>query len=204
MIRTAQELQEQVDRLDAPHAYRVYGRELLRATRVTHYHHSVVPGNLQTREYAEATMRTLGTPEAKMHGIIDHRIDLGDTARALPNQQRIYILGHSMLTTRIGEPGSGIMRRQDERIMDGEATDTIRIVRPDAVPHAAMDGSFILLEDGAENKLVYMHTIAGDMIIDHPDTTEHVEQAAAQLLDPNVSFTPDESLAHMARVAAWV
>jgi hypothetical protein len=135
------------------------------ATAIFTYEAQVVPGLLQTAEYASAV--TLADGVVRDRSVIEQRVAVRMARQAVLTRDtppRLWaILDEAVLRRPIG--GEDVMRRQLHRLADaGEhPMITIQVLPFAAGAHRALSGSFVILEfaEGAESPLVYNEGLTG-------------------------------------------
>lgn len=173
------------------------------AVAIRAYEQQVVPGLLQTEEYARAM-------------ILAARPDIG--AEALESRVRVRMRRQSLLGGRdpvklwavldqavLSRPvgGDAVMRRQMERLVEAAALPrvTLQVLPFSAGAHAGMDGTFTILifPKPADNAVVFAENATGGLFLEkraelrkYYEIFEHISRAA---------LPPEESLAFIARLA---
>ncbi|MDJ0342301.1 helix-turn-helix transcriptional regulator [Streptomyces sp. H10-C2] len=137
------------------------------------YDSLVVPGLLQTRNYAEAVIE--GTlPEATPEQV-DKRIDI-----RLRRQERItdpasplrfwVVMDESALRRVVGS--KDVMREQLEYLvqMGSQAHVTVQVLPYEAGAHPGMSGNFAILEfpDATDSSVVYIEGVTSDLYLEKP------------------------------------
>jgi transcriptional regulator with XRE-family HTH domain len=141
------------------------------ASVIRQYEPVVIPGLLQTEEYARGLFEGVGraTPEAADKGwtVLQHRQDLVD--RESPPEMR-YVLDEAALRRHVGRGHA--MRRQLERIKElaAEPHVSIQVMPFHRGAHPGMAGSFILLEFADPNLADLVHLESIDSITIRDDT----------------------------------
>ena len=158
------------------------------ASVVRNFEALVVPGLLQTPEYAEAIVRMYNP-----HEPADRRAKRV-RARAvrqllLTREERPelhFILGEAVLDTDVGaESGRpGLMRAQLDHLVELSDRPGIRlqVVRKGTGAHLGLAGAFVLLEfaDAPDERILYLESRIGETIRDTPELTAgHLEAFAA-------------------------
>jgi transcriptional regulator with XRE-family HTH domain len=155
-----------------PDAYEAYIGFESEASAIFSYHAQLIPGLLQTAEYASAIMQTLvfSRPE-----VIAERLAVRLARQAVltrdPPPQFWAILDEAVLRRPVGGPA--VMRRQLLRLVEASERPMITIqVLPFAVGvHRGMEGSFIVLEfedSNTGNALVYCEGMTGGVFRSKP------------------------------------
>ncbi|PWW65443.1 helix-turn-helix domain-containing protein [Actinokineospora spheciospongiae] len=139
-----------------------------KATRIQNFEAIVVPGLLQTDEYAAALLR--GTNPtlsgAELDNLVATRMARHSLLIGHRAPQYVACIHESALRIPVG--GSGVMVRQLRRLIDlGErANITIRVVPSGSGAHAGLRGSFMILEFAEEPALVYMENQATGLFLE--------------------------------------
>lgn len=143
-----------------------------RANRICTYHVMLVEGLLQTREYAEALIRSADGETASDDQIdrwVDLRLDRQRILRADNPPQLSVILDESVLSRKVGTAAS--WREQLHHLLtEGRrANIEIRILPLAEVPHAGHKGSFMLFDMPEPYPLVaHLDTPAGALFVEEP------------------------------------
>ncbi len=148
-----------------PDAYETYIGFEAEATAIYTYEAQVVPGLLQTDEYASAIMQAFlahDWPE-----VISQRVAVRMARQAVltrdPPPKLWAILDEAVLRRQIGGPD--VMRRQLLRLVEMSERQivTLQVLPFSAGAHRALDGSFIVLEfdGGSDQPLVYSEGMTG-------------------------------------------
>lgn len=167
------------------------------------YESQVVPGLLQTSEYASAVTQAYVLDEPV--DFVDQRVQVRMARQAVltrdPAPELWAILDEAVLRREIGGPD--VLRRQALRLMEMSERPTITIqVLPFSVgAHPALNGSFILLEfpNGSEQPLAYSEGITGGVFRNKPEHVSRYRLIFEALRD--LSLSPAESLDMIAAVA---
>jgi transcriptional regulator with XRE-family HTH domain len=152
---------------------------------------SMIPGLLQTQDYARALIRGLMTYDAAE---IERRVEVRMTRQELlasPDRPHLWaILDEAAVRRVVG--GQAIMKGQllhlANTIEDGLAT--IQVLPYGAGPHPGQAGPFIILgfAEPTEPEVVYMETVGGNLYVDKPEEvrlyTTVFDQLRAVALSP--------------------
>jgi transcriptional regulator with XRE-family HTH domain len=187
-----------------PHPYETYIGLESEAVSISTYEAQVVPGLLQTAEYASAVTQADGVFHD--HEVIEQRVAVrmarqAVLAREHPPQLRA-ILDEAVLRRPIGGPD--IQRRQLLRLVEASEQPMITIqVLPFSVgAHRALAGSFIVLEfaSDAGQALVYSEGMTGGVFRSKSNELDSYltsfESLRAQALSPEGSAEFITSVAH--------
>ncbi|HEY9392132.1 MAG TPA: helix-turn-helix transcriptional regulator [Mycobacteriales bacterium] len=170
----------------------------------------VVPGLLQTADYARATILSTAAPDPVDR--VEQRVCLRIERQALldaddPPHLRV-VLDEAALRRPIGGPK--VMGAQIEHLVVMAARPNIQIqVLPTAAGiHAGMDGSFVLLDfspppahypGAAEDRLVYIDTLLSAIYLEEPG---EVAAYAAVFEQLRAEALPPEDSCHLMRTIA--
>ena len=165
------------------------------AARLHDFQPSVVPGLLQTQDYARAILRD--APYADYGEDIDQQLALRMRRQAVLDQPRPpqvrMVLGESVLWMQVGGPA--VMRAQLLRLADLAAgPDLILQVLPlRTVAHAQPAGPFTMLEfaDPADPTMVYLEHLTGSLLLEDEDEVQRYramfDHLRAEALGPGAS-----------------
>jgi transcriptional regulator with XRE-family HTH domain len=164
---------------------------------------AVLPGLLQTEDYARAVIR--GGPQElgrdEIEGRVEVRMKRQDVLARDERPQLWAILDESVIRRVVGSPA--VMRAQLQRLItDGEqGRTTIQVVPYRADPHPGLAGPFIILgfEEPAEPDIVYLETVGGNLYVDKPEEARLFATAFDHLRA--VALSPGDTRA-MLRAAA--
>jgi transcriptional regulator with XRE-family HTH domain len=166
------------------------------AASIWQYSALLIPGLLQTEEYARDVLRRIrvdATPDD-----IERRLRLRMKRQALLTGEtapRFWaVLDEAVLRRVVG--GRQVMRRQLERLIDASSlrSVTLQVLPFASGGHAAMDGEFTILcyPEPADPDVVFIENTGGDIYLEDPDVTrryasifDHLRAAA---LDPAKSI----------------
>ncbi|MEV5413094.1 helix-turn-helix transcriptional regulator [Thermopolyspora sp. NPDC052614] len=171
------------------------------ATTIRTFEALLVPGLLQTKDYAAAVARgrRVFTPP-----VIARQVEARLTRQKIldrENPPELWaLIDEAALLRSVGGPG--VMRQQLEHLMNMAARPsiTIQVVPLRAGAHAAMTGGFMILEFGNDQDapLVYMEGVTRSQFMEKPEdvnsytlTFEHVATSA---------LPPDESAARLSEL----
>jgi len=164
----------------------------------------VVPGILQTAEYASAVMRrsvVLDGPEAVSRGVSTRLARQAVLVRDPPPRLTV-VIDEAVLHRQVGGPD--IMRRQLLRLLEASERPgiTIQVLPFSAGAHPGLAGSFEILafDDGTVTPVVYCEDLTGGVIRDSPTDLRHYQEAFAALRA--AALGPDETAAMIRSVAS--
>jgi len=156
-----------------PNAYETYIGFEAEATSIFNYQGQLVPGLLQTAEYASAVVQADGVSDNPT--VLEQRVAVRMARQAVltrdPPPNLWVILDEAVLRRPIG--GKDVLRRQLGRLIEAAERPMITVqVLPFAVgAHRALAGSFVVLEfaGGADDSLVYSEGMTGGVFRSRPD-----------------------------------
>jgi len=129
-----------------------------KATRVQNYEALVVPGLLQTAEYARALIQGIAPTisDAELDNLVAARMARQALLTRSTAPQFFAVLDEGALRRPVGEPG--VMRRQLHHLLGvaGQPHVTLRVVPTAAGAHAGLRGPFVILEFAEEPALAYL------------------------------------------------
>jgi transcriptional regulator with XRE-family HTH domain len=170
------------------------------ASKIHTYKSMLVPGLLQTKEYAAAVFR--GGQVVADH-LIDRRVEARLARQQILDQSGApmlwAVIDEAALTKHVG--GVDIMRGQLRHLIEMAARPNIAVqVVPDAIgAHAAMENAFTVLEFDApeDSTLVHIELIKGDLFLEDVDQVkgytlvyDHM-RASALSADASVMYLAD-------------
>jgi transcriptional regulator with XRE-family HTH domain len=175
--------------------YEVYIGLEAGATLIRNFEPTVVPGLLQTEDYARMTLRN-GPREL-------NRDDVERRAQVRMARQRILarddrprlwaVIDEAVIRRVVGDPE--IMRAQLRHLAEAaeQGTTTIQVVPFSAGAHAGTTGPFVLLSfPEPDPDVVYVETLAGDIYLEQPQDVTRYSIAFDRLLA--AAMHPDDSV----------
>ncbi|WP_019853727.1 helix-turn-helix domain-containing protein [Actinopolyspora mortivallis] len=174
------------------------------AQREITYEHGLVPGLLQSRQYVEALTRASPMVDEQQHDLVVG-LRLERQNRLLDEEDPLVLealVEESVLWRPVGS--EEVMREQLDHLvkMGRQSNVDVRVVPTSAGAHAAIDGSFILLEFAEFLPAVYLqqHPVMGARYSDEREVGEAYTQVANQVRE--VAYGTEESLALIESVRA--
>ncbi|QSB05099.1 helix-turn-helix domain-containing protein [Natronoglycomyces albus] len=149
-----------------------------RTDRINTYQHLLVPGLLQTREYADAIIRNEApkrTPEDQISRWVDVRVERQKVLHRESPVQLSVVLEEVALLRPVAT--SGIMADQLQHLLDRSLESHIEVlVMPmSGGPHKAQSGSFELFEmPFPYMDVTYIDTVGGSLYIEEPQV-RHIQ-----------------------------
>ncbi|MYU23127.1 helix-turn-helix transcriptional regulator [Streptomyces sp. SID8352] len=187
-----------------PPTYRDFISLESQATAMRTLETTVVPGLLQTPEYARAVTRAAveALPEERLDALVAVRLARQDVLRASPPLRLNAVLDEAVLRREVGGPG--VMARQLERLVEAARLPQVRLrVLPFAAgAHIGVTGPFVILSFSTTSDLdvVVLDHLTSSLYLERKEDLEAYTEAFNALLLHALS--PEESLDFIAATAA--
>jgi hypothetical protein len=165
---------------------------------------TVVPGLLQTPEYAREVTRAAmdGLPEERIDALVQVRLTRQDVLRSATPLRLSAVLDEAVLRRRVGEPG--VMARQLERLVDAARLPHVRLqVLPFAAgAHIGVTGPFVIFSFSSTSDLdvVVLDHLTSSLYLERKEDLEAYTEAFKAL--QGHALSPDDSLDLLAATAA--
>jgi hypothetical protein len=172
------------------------------AAALQYYQSTIVPGLLQTADYARA-MLEVSIPKltpARMEELLEVKLTRQGVLTRDPPLRLWAVLDEAALHRIVGGPA--VMAVQLDRLIQasGSSDITIQIVPYAAGAHPAMDSTFNILEfTGAVPSVVYVEGLLGWIYLDRPAEIDRYRQVFEYL--SSLALNPKESIELVAKVA---
>jgi hypothetical protein len=173
------------------------------AVAIRRYQSSVVPGLLQTPDYARA-VHEAGLPRLPQKRV-DELVEVRMTRQRLLSREpalRFWVvLDEAVLHRMVG--GREVMSAQLDHLLEAAKLPnvTVQIIPYVAGAHPAMDSSFSMLDfDGSVPGVVYVEGLVGRIYVESPRDIARYQQVFEYL--STVALTPQESIGLVKRVGA--
>jgi transcriptional regulator with XRE-family HTH domain len=172
------------------------------AVSIKYYQSTVIPGLLQTADYARAMHEVVVQPKLspeRIDELVAVRLTRQELLRRDPPVPISVVIDEAALHRVVG--GVATMRGQLTRLIEVATLPnvTIRIIPYAAGAHAAMDSTFRILEfGGPASTVVYVEGLVGFMYMERPSDVAKYEEVFERLSD--ISLTPQESIEHITRI----
>jgi transcriptional regulator with XRE-family HTH domain len=146
------------------------------ATRISSYDGEVVPGELQTEQYARAVF---GAEQPSDNELVERQVRLRLQRQKalfgrLPSARLVTVIGEGALTRPVG--GEAVLRAQIEHLRSlAQREDVeIRVLRWSVGAHAAMAGAFRIMDfdDEEDPDVVYLESHVGAMYLEEDNEVE--------------------------------
>ncbi len=171
------------------------------AVAVANYEGQVVPGLLQTADYARALMSGGRQPvdEAGVQKRLEARMRRQELLRRDGPFALTTVIDEAALHREVG--GRAVMRAQLKRLLADQGLHSVdlRVLPFAAGAHASTAGSFTILDfEPPDTSLVYVEHAAGDVFLDSADDIvgfrKTFDQLVSKALDPTASAVLLESI----------
>jgi transcriptional regulator with XRE-family HTH domain len=154
-----------------PRWFSIYVQLEASASRIRSWEPDVLPGLLQTAAYARAVFEAYRPPlePTAVERSLAIREQRQRAVFAEQHQAHVFaVLGEGVLARQVGGPAVAAAQLDHLRMLCGSGQATIRVLTFDVGAHAAMEGSFSLLEfdDSDLGDVAYVENAAGAKYID--------------------------------------
>jgi transcriptional regulator with XRE-family HTH domain len=173
------------------------------AVGIKYYQSTIVPGLLQTQDYARA-MHEAGIPKftpERINELVEVRLTRQRRlVEKLPVRLEV-VLDEAVLHRLVG--GSAVMKGQLERLVEvaKHSNVAMQVIPYAAGAHPAMDSTFNILEfAGSVPSVVYVEGLVGWLYVERPQDLDRYQQVFEHLR--TVALTPQESIELLARISA--
>lgn len=160
----------------------------------------LVPGLLQTEEYARAVISML-KPKEQVEALVKLRMQRQEVLTRTEPAKLDVVIDEAVVRRQVG--GEDVMRRQIRHLVKmANKNVTLQVVRFSSGAHPGMQGPFVVFEfpDAEVDDVLYLESSHGELIIrDEPDELAiHQERLAALR---KLSAKPKDSVAFLERLA---
>ncbi len=158
-----------------PSWFRPFAQHEAEATSLRTFELALVPGLLQTAEYARAVLSTrVGTTEDQIDQWVAARLER-QAILARDDPPLLWVmLDEGALHRRIGGPD--VMGHQVEHLADmaGRHNVVIQVIPRDAGAHAGLLGAFVIADFAASPSIVYLETALTGLVVERPEDVSAV------------------------------
>jgi transcriptional regulator with XRE-family HTH domain len=174
------------------------------AVSTKYYHSLVIPGLLQTADYAREMHRAVVQPKLspeRIEELVEVRIRRQELLKQDQPMTISAVIDEAALHRVVGGPAT--MGAQLSHLMEeaGRPNVTIRVIPYAAGAHAAMDSTFYILEfSGPASTVVYVEGLVGHIYLDGPKDVARYEEVFTCLSE--IALNPQESIELIARIGA--
>src|SRR5262249_47635501 len=186
-----------------PNPYEVYIGLEAGAASIRNFEPIVVPGLLQTEDYARATFRN--GPRELDPDEVQRRVEVRLARQeilARDDRPRLWaVVDEAVIHRAVG--GVGVMRKQLQHLAEcaQQGKTTIQVVPYRAGAHAGTTGPFVILDfqEPTDPAVVYVETLAGDIYLEERSEGDRYTLAFERLLA--AALHPDDSVQLIERLA---
>ncbi|MGH3754236.1 MAG: helix-turn-helix domain-containing protein [Pseudonocardiaceae bacterium] len=171
------------------------------ATAITNYEPLLIPGLLQTADYAGALIAAANP--ALSEDEVETRVAARTARQALLGRPRpprlLALLEEGVLRRVVGDPG--LMRRQVRHLEDAATRPnvTVQVVPSSAGAHPGLEGPFVILEFDRDPILVYLENRRGSAILDEDEDIAETMLALQHL--QRIALSPEDTLDFLVEIA---
>ncbi|GAA4848365.1 helix-turn-helix transcriptional regulator [Saccharopolyspora rosea] len=171
------------------------------AVAIHNYETMVVPGLLQTSEYAAAILEGNGrnlTP-AEIDTLITARMSRQTILHATRAPAFEFLIEQNVLERIVG--GAGLMYRQLRHLISSASHDNValRVLPASLGAHPGLEGPFVLLEFASHEDLVYLENRASSAFVEETEYVAETKEALRRLC--HTALSPQDSVDLITRTA---
>ena len=161
-------LNEVVSREFAPDWFRPWISLEREATELRAYHCDLVPGLLQTPDYARAVLCAGGSTDDELDQHLAARLERQAILRREPALLFVAVIDEIVLRRPIGGPS--VMREQVLHLVDASERGVVRlqIVPLSAGMYRGLDGAFVLATFGGDGDMIYLENAIRGQVVENP------------------------------------
>ena len=170
------------------------------ATGTRQYQSTVVPGLLQTPEYARAVAEVLDVTPERVDELVEVKMRRQSLLARKPEALLSVILDEAVLHRVVG--GATAMQAQLNHLINVTKNHnvTIQVISYGAGAHPAMESTFAILSlEEPVPSVVYVEGLVGFIYLDRPQDIARYERVFDRLR--NVALSPQESIKLIAKVS---
>jgi transcriptional regulator with XRE-family HTH domain len=172
------------------------------ASTIYNYQPLMIPGLLQTPEYAKAIIQAtaLDLSEAEIHGLVRSRM-ARQTLLSQVNPVKLHaIIDQGVLSRPLGHT-SALVRQLHYLLEAADRSNiTVQVVPTDAGLHTGLNGPFIILEYDGEPSLVWLENKIASLILDEEDQIQVYKRSWDDL--STLAHNPEKSVDLISAIAA--
>ncbi|MET8229130.1 helix-turn-helix transcriptional regulator [Micromonospora sp. NPDC005298] len=158
------------------------------AIRLCEFEPCLIPGLLQTEDYARAVISAGGlNPTTVVDELVAVRMDRQQLWQRAESTQCVFVLDETALRRPVGGPA--VLDAQLGRLMELAALPSVRlhVVPLDAGAHVGLTGGFLLAELPDGERVTYVEDVARGHVIDDPDVVRLIGRKWDSLLGEALS-----------------
>jgi transcriptional regulator with XRE-family HTH domain len=148
----------------------------------------VIPGLLQTEEYARAIIAAGGLhPEAEVDKLVNLRLERQRVLHREDPPLCVFVLDESALHRPVG--GHPVLHAQLGQLKElaGLRRVRIHVIPADCGEHVGLAGGFMLADLPDHDQVIYLENVARGQVVDDPDLTRLIERKWDSLLGAALS-----------------
>lgn len=171
------------------------------ATSVVNFEPMLIPGPLQTREYARAVFEFAGIVQAeRIEAALEARMARQEVARRPDPPDYVFYVGEAGLRAKVGS--NKIMNSQLLHLvfLTSRPQYQIRVVRNDAGPFGVWCGMFMLMGFREHAPVVYLETLGSSFFLERPSDVEIYRDVLKRL--DRVALDAGQSVEWLAQLAS--
>lgn len=171
------------------------------ATAIRQYQSTVVPGLLQTPEYARAVAEVLEVSPSRVEELVEVKVRRQRLLVAKSSVPLSVIIDEAVLHRLVG--GLQVMQDQLRHLIDvAEGSSVIvQVVPYDVGAHPAMESTFSILDFGEPvPSVVYVEGLVGFLYLERPQDIARYDKVFDRLC--HIALSPQESIELIAKVGA--
>ncbi|MYW05310.1 helix-turn-helix transcriptional regulator [Streptomyces sp. SID3343] len=172
-----QALQEDVDLAKLPAFFRDFALLETEALSRFAYEPLLVPGLLQTKQYAEALLRANCPPfdEETFEQHLEARMDRQTLLTRVPAVELSFLIGEAVLHCPVG--GRAVLKAQFHRLLEAAQLSNVEVqIMPMSFgAHAGLNGPMVLVETIDHRRVTYIESQDESMVISDPDRVSRHE-----------------------------
>ncbi|MGW4499290.1 helix-turn-helix domain-containing protein [Micromonospora sp. NPDC004336] len=195
------ELLKEADRERGPSWFAPWRGYEQEATRLRAFEPCLVPGLLQTEEYARAVISAGGLhPPATVDELVAIRLERQDLLRQATPPQTVFLLDEPAVRRPVGGPA--VLDAQLGRLLEAAELPHVRLhVVPLGVgQHVGLGGGFVLAELADGERAVYLENAARGHVVNDPETVGLIDRKWDSLLGEALSTTASLDLIRKLKV----
>ncbi len=170
------------------------------ATAMRQFQSTIVPGLLQTSDYARGVAEVLDVTSTRVDELVEVKLRRQSLLAKQPPVPLSVILDEAVLHRMVG--GVAAMRAQLDHIIKvtKNYNVTVQVVPYSAGAHPAMESTFSILDFQEVPSVVYVEGLVGFLYLERPQEIARYEQVFDRL--QGIALSPQESIELIAKVGA--
>jgi transcriptional regulator with XRE-family HTH domain len=170
------------------------------ATAMRQFQSTIVPGLLQTADYASGVAEVLDVTPARVDELVEVKMRRQSLLSKQPPVPLSVILDEAVLHRMVG--GAAVMRAQLDHIIKvtKNYNVTVRVIPYSVGAHPAMESTFSILDFQAVPSIVYVEGLVGFLYLERPQEIIRYEKVFDRLQE--IALSPQESIQLIAKVRA--